>query len=248
MRILLFQLDVKWASPSVNRAHIESALSVQPSCDLVVLPEMFTTGFGAASAAIAEPAENSETLAWMQSLAGAHDCAVAGTVAVRDGASLRNRFYFVKPDGSFAFYDKHHLFVLGGEDVYTAGTTRRIVEWRGARFILFICYDLRFPIWCRNREDYDVALFSANWPTARIGQWSALLRARAIENQCYVVGVNRVGTDPACDYSGQSAAIHPFGHELASCGNAEALVMADLDLERLQHLRERFPVLKDQDR
>ena len=147
------------------------------------------------------------------------------------------------------YYDKHHLFTYGGEhNHYTAGDKRVVVEWRGVRILLEICYDLRFPIWSRNRGDYDMIIYVASWPTPRVEAWKALLVARAIENQCYVAGVNRVGDDPNCTYCGGSSIIDPYGRHLAICADScECEASAEIDMEALEAFREKFPVLKDAD-
>ena len=244
MRVTALQRDIVWASPQENLRRAEAAMAALPPTDLICLPEMFATGFGAAPEDVAMDADGGFVLEWMRRMARQHDCAVAGSVAVE----RRNRLYFVMPDGSERHYDKHHLFLYGGERGFEAGQERVVVEWRGARFLLMVCYDLRFPLWNRCREDYDIALYVASWPTARISQWATLLRARAIENQCYVVGVNRVGSDPVCDYPGQTAIIHPFGHDIAACPTAdEAVISAELDMEALRHFRDKFPVLRERD-
>ena len=161
-----------------------------------------------------------------------------------------NRLYFVRPDGSVEHYDKRHLFTYGGEDKhFTRGNRRVVVAWRGVRLLLEVCYDLRFPVWSRNRGDYDAALYVASWPKSRVEAWSTLLRARAIENQCYVVGVNRIGEDPNCEYCGCSAIIDPYGRTLAECErDKECLAEAELDMEALRAFRAKFPVLRDADR
>ena len=155
----------------------------------------------------------------------------------------------MKPDGSVTWYDKKHLFTYGGEHLrFTAGTERVVVEWRGVRILLEVCYDLRFPVWARNRGDYDMILYVASWPTPRVSAWSALLVARAIENQCYVAGVNRVGTDPACEYCGGSVIIDPYGKTIAACEmNQECEASAEVDMEKLNAFREKFPALNDAD-
>ena len=175
--------------------------------------------------------------------------AIAGSVAVEVKGRFYNRFYFVKPDGEVASYDKKHLFTYGGEHLqFTAGDVRRVVEWRGVRILLEVCYDLRFPVWARNREDYDMILYVASWPTPRIAAWSALLVARAIENQCYVAGVNRVGKDPTCEYNGASVVIDPYGRAITECASGEECeATAEIDMEALEAFREKFPVLKDAD-
>lgn len=248
MKIGIMQRDIIWASPQENLRRTTDAISRMEPCDLLVLPEMFATGFGASPQQVAEPAEDGQVLRWMKQVAREHDCAIAGSVAVKVNAAFRNRLYFVMPDGTVAHYDKHHLFAYGGEDVFEAGQERTVVEWRGVRFMLLVCYDLRFPVWNRNREDYDCALYVANWPSARMGAWTALLHARAIENQCFVVGVNRVGSDPNCDYTGDSAVIDAYGRDIATCpSGTECSATADLDMDRLLAFRKKFPVLKDRD-
>lgn len=226
----------------------ERAMDARPGSDLYVLPEMFSTGFCTEPEGLAEPAD-SDTLGWMRAYAREHDCAVAGSVAVCDGGRYYNRFYFVKPDGTVRAYDKKHLFTYGGEDRrFTAGTERVVVEFRGVRILLQVCYDLRFPVWARNRKDYDLILYVASWPASRVGAWLALLKARAIENQCYVAAVNRVGTDPACEYCGGTLMIDPYGHTLAECREGEAdAVTAEADMELLAAFRRKFPVLEDAD-
>jgi predicted amidohydrolase len=175
--------------------------------------------------------------------------AIAGSIAVTNDGKYYNRFYFVKPDGSVSQYDKKHLFTYGGEHLrFTAGNERVIVEWKGVRILLEICYDLRFPVWARNRGDYDMILYVASWPTPRVSAWSSLLVARAIENQCYVAGVNRVGNDPACEYCGGSVIIDPYGKTIVACHmNEECEATAEIDMDKLQAFREKFPVLNDAD-
>ena len=248
MRITIVQQDIQWASPSVNRERAEMAIRRNPDSDLYILPEMFSTGFCTQPEGIAESSD-SDTLKWMKRKAAEIDAAIAGSVAVEQEGRYYNRFYFVKPDGTVTYYDKKHLFTYGGEHLrFTAGEERVVVEWRGVRILLEICYDLRFPIWARNRGDYDMILYVASWPTPRVAAWSALLVARAIENQCYVAGVNRVGTDPACEYCGGSVIIDPYGKTIAACAdNTECEATAVVDMEVLEAFREKFPVLKDAD-
>lgn len=248
MRITILQRDIEWATPEVNRQCADVAIDCNPNSDLYVLPEMFSTGFCTCPEGIAESAD-SPTLQWMQSKAMQTNAAIAGSVAVKDGDKYYNRFYFVKPDGDVSYYDKKHLFTYGGEHLrFTAGKERKVVEFRGVRFLLEVCYDLRFPIWSRNRGDYDMILYVASWPTPRVEAWSALLIARAIENQCYVAGVNRVGTDPSCEYCGGSVIIDPYGKCIASCARGEeSEATAEIDMEALEVFRQKFPVLSDAD-
>lgn len=248
MKIALLQQDIVWEEPETNVKEAERMMDAHPGADLYVLPEMFSTGFCTQPEGVAEPAEG-PVLQWMRGYARTHDCAVAGSVAVTDGGKYYNRFYFVRPDGAFSAYDKRHLFTYGGEHHrFTAGSGRVIANFRGVRFLLQVCYDLRFPVWARNRKDYDVALYVANWPTSRVEAWLALLRARAIENQCYVAGVNRVGTDPSCDYCGGTQVFDPYGQSLAACRRGETgVITAEIDLEALNAFRAKFPVLDDAD-
>ena len=216
--------------------------------DLFVLPEMFSTGFCTRPEGIAEPV-GSDTLLWMKQKAAELNAALAGSIAVEENGHFYNRFYFVHPDGQVQWYDKKHLFTYGGEHKsFTAGAERVIVNFRGVRILLQVCYDLRFPVWARNRKDYDMILYVASWPTPRVDAWNILLRARAIENQCYVVAVNRVGEDPACQYCGGSAVIDPYGHTLASCeDNKSCTAEATIDMDVLEAFRKKFPVLDDAD-
>ena len=248
MRVTILQRDIAWASPELNIKRIDEAIESNASADLYVLPEMFSTGFCTEPRGIAECADGG-SLAWMKRKAKAIDAAIAGSVAVEEDGSFYNRFYFVKPDGEVTAYDKHHLFTYGGEHLrFTPGRERKVVEFRGVRIMLQICYDLRFPVWVRNRGDYDMILYVASWPTPRINAWSSLLVARAIENQCYVVGVNRVGEDPSCQYCGGSVVIDPYGKHIASCEDGREMeASAEIDMEALRAFREKFPVLLDAD-
>ncbi|MDO4179880.1 MAG: amidohydrolase [Bacteroidales bacterium] len=248
MKVTILQRNIEWANPSLNVARADEALAGLPDADLFVWPEMFSTGFCTQPEGIAESAD-SDTLQWMKRKAAERDCAIAGSVAVCEEGKYYNRFYFVTPDGNVFHYNKKHLFTYGGEhERFTAGTERVVVDFRGVRILLAVCYDLRFPVWTRNKGDYDMILYVASWPTPRVDAWSALLRARAIENQCYVAGVNRVGNDPYCDYSGGSVIIDPYGKTLAECPwNTESSATAEIDMEALEKFRKKFPVLGDAD-
>lgn len=248
MRVTILQRNIEWANPALNIQRADEAISRNAGADLYVLPEMFSTGFCTQPEGIAESSE-SDTLRWMQRKAAEMNAAIAGSVAIEQEGRYYNRFYFVKPDGSVTHYDKKHLFTYGGEHLrFTAGEERVVVEWRGVRILLEVCYDLRFPIWARNRGDYDMILYVASWPTPRVAVWSALLVARAIENQCYVAGVNRVGIDPTCDYCGGSVVIDPYGRHIATCADGvECEATAEVDMAALEAFREKFPVLRDAD-
>lgn len=209
---------------------------------------MWSTGFATEPEGLAE--RDDATLQWMKQMALRYDAALAGSVAVEENGKFYNRLYFVKPDGMVEYYDKHHLFSYGGEDKhYACGNKRVVVEWRGVRFLLTVCYDLRFPVWMRYCGDYDAMLCVANWPTVRIDSWNILLRARAIENQCFVVGVNRVGKDPNCEYCGCSAIINPYGQTIVECErHKECSAEAVLDMQMLEAYRAKFPALNEKDK
>lgn len=248
MKITILQRDIKWSDVAQNIARADEVIERNPGADLYLLPEMFSTGFCVEPEGIAESLDG-ESLQWMKRKAAAVDAAIAGSVVVTDGDRYFNRFYFVKPNGEVAYYDKHHLFTYGGEHMrFTAGQDRVVVEWRGVRILLEVCYDLRFPVWARNRGDYDMILYVASWPQSRAKAWSALLVARAIENQCYVAGVNRVGSDPKCEYSGDSVVVNPYGEIVASCEPyVECESTVNVDMAMLEEFRTKFPVLNDAD-
>lgn len=248
MRISIIQQDILWADVAENIRKADAAIDSDPGADLYVLPEMFSTGFCTYPEGIAEEVEG-ESLKWMKAKAGQTGAAIAGSVAVHEDGRYFNRFYFVKPGGEVVWYDKKHLFTFGGEhERFTAGNERVVTEFKGVRILLEVCYDLRFPIWSRNHGDYDMILYVASWPTVRVGAWKSLLVARAIENQCYVAGVNRVGTDPTNEYCGGSMVIDPYGKIIASCEDGtESTATADIDIPALVAFRAKFPVLNDSD-
>jgi predicted amidohydrolase len=250
MRAAIVQHDIKWGDPDQNLRQLTTLLSRQAGADLYVLTETFATGFMAEGSAEQADQQWHSIFSWMQQQARQLDAAIAGSVAMQDeNGQLRNRLYFVRPDGSYDYYDKRHLFTFAGEsDKYVAGNRRVIVEWRGVRFLLQVCYDLRFPVFSRNCGDYDAILYVANWPQSRRDVWQTLLKARAIENQCFVIGVNRCGSDKACEYLGDSAVINAYGRTIAACtpGTTE-VATAELSLDELHHFRNKFPVLDDAD-
>lgn len=250
MKISLFQQDIVWGNPVANQEKAEAMLKSLEKSDVYVLPEMFSTGFATQPEGIAE--KDCSSLQWMQKMAKELDAAICGSVATEYDGKFCNRFYFVKPDGAYDSYDKHHLFTYGGEHLrFTRGENRVVSEFRGVKFLLQVCYDLRFPIFARNNGDepYDVALYVASWPTSRIEAWNTLLHARAIENQCYVAAVNRVGDDPACQYSGGTMLIDAYGKNVAECERGkECAITAEIDMEALKAFRKKFPVLADADR
>ena len=250
MTISLLQTDIVWGNPSDNQMNAEVLLRTAAKSDVYVLPEMFSTGFATEPEGIAET--DNSSLAWMQKMACELDAAICGSIATElSEKTYCNRFYFVTPTGEHFHYDKRHLFSYGGEHRrYSPGSGRMVVEFRGVRFLLQVCYDLRFPVFSRNipEHPYDVALYVASWPTSRIKVWDTLLHARAIENQCYVAGVNRIGTDSQCQYCGGTMLIDAYGHTVAECPtNEEASITIDLNIEALHAFRKKFPVLEDAD-
>jgi len=250
LRVTLVQTEVAWQDPATNRrnlaAHFRGLIG---HTDLVVLPEMFSTGFSMEAGQLAEPMDG-PTVGWMREEAAALGVALTGSLIVRDGDRCYNRLVWVRPDGSVAHYDKRHLFRMADEHHhYGAGAERLVVEHKGWRICPLVCYDLRFPVWSRNRGDYDALLYVANWPQRRAPAWNALLRARAIENACYVVGVNRIGRDGnGATYAGDSVALDFLGQPLSSEGGGDRVETAVLDLESLRAYRESFPTHLDADR
>mgnify|MGYP001822069141 CR=1 FL=1 len=250
MRTLLVQAQLGWKDPERNREHLEGLLGgVAEPFDLAVFPETFTTGFLGDSDEAAEDMSG-DTVGWMKDLAAHHDSALAGSLVIVEDGRRFNRMIFVTPQGEVHYYDKRHLFAHGGENRrYTAGRKRVLLEYLGWRINLQVCYDLRFPAWCRNRDDYDLMLLVANWPTRRVRHWSSLLEARAIENQSWVVGVNRVGRDGNdISYPGCSVAHDPLGECVAHLGAEENCVVVDLDLDRVKKIRSSLPFQADADR
>ena len=249
LRTLLVQTRIDWNDPNSNRERMSRMLeSAASPYDLAVLPETFTTGF-LGDGGTGDEDMNGPTVAWMQATARRHDCAVAGSMVICEDGERFNRFLFVTDGGVIAQYDKRHLFSYGGEDDhYTAGNERVIFEYQGWRINLQVCYDLRFPAWCRNRDDYDLMLLVANWPIRRIHHWSALLEARAIENQAWVLGLNRVGKDGnGLVYPGCSAVHDPMGETVLKLADEETAQLVEMDLNAVTQSRERFPFQDDAD-
>lgn len=248
MKITLIQHNIVWASPESNIALADRLVSEAEKADLYVLPEMFSTGFAMDPEGIAEE-EGGLTLQWMKRKARETGGALAGSVSIKSGTRFYNRFYFVEPNGHISTYDKRHLFAYGGENrCFTPGNERVVVEYRGMRILLLTCYDLRFPVWSRCRNDYDMILYVANWPVGRMEAWHTLLRARALENQCFVAGVNRTGKSPDADYTGGSVLINPLGKVVAECMNKENhTATGEVSAEKVAVYRERFPAWHDAD-
>jgi omega-amidase len=252
--VSLVQTDLHWHEPAANRAalaeQLAAALAGPGLTDLIVLPEMFTTGFSMAAAAQAELGEG-PTLAWLREQAARYDAVVTGSVMLTEAGRYYNRLLWVRPDGSYSAYDKRHLFRMAGEhQVYTAGAERLVEEWRGWRIRPLVCYDLRFPVWSRNSADapYDLLLYVASWPNARINAWKVLLQARAIENLTYVAGVNRIGTDGlGVEYSGHTMLLDPRGDYLAQAGTMPTILTRRLMHHPLHEAREQLSALSDAD-
>ena len=243
-RVAIVQRDIVWSDVDANLKALESMLA-GVEADVVVLSEMFQTGF------VTNPhgmEDDGRTLEWMKLMAQRLDAAIVGSWTVKVGEEYRNRMHFVQPTGEVDYYDKWHLFSVGGEaEYYTAGRERKVVEWRGVRYLLAICYDLRFPVWSRQRGDYDAIIYSALWPSPRRAVWQTLLKARAIENQTYVIGVNRIGDEPTLNYAGDSAVIDYRGVAIAECEDREIVAYAELDIDMLNSFRVKFNVSADAD-
>ena len=250
LRVTLIQAELAWQAPATNRralaAHFRGLLG---HTDLVVLPEMFSTGFSMDAEGLAETMDG-PTVDWMREEAAALGCVITGSLIVRDGPHCYNRLVWARPDGTTEHYDKRHLFRLAGEqDHFAAGSRRVVTELKGWRVCPMICYDLRFPVWSRSRGDYDLLLYVANWPQRRAFAWSTLLRARAIENLSYVVGVNRIGKDGnGVTYAGDSVALDFLGQPLSSEGGGDRVETVVLDREALTGYRNSFPAHLDADR
>lgn len=257
LNVSLVQGATRWHDAPANRDYYGSLVRrAAGQSDLIVLPETFLSGFSNDTRASAEGMDG-EGLAWMRALAAEVKAVVTGSLAIREDDTVYNRLIWARPDGSFAQYDKRHLFRMAGEHTrYGGGSERLIVELKGWRILPQVCYDLRFPVWLRNRRlasaaggmEYDLSLFVANWPAPRRQPWRTLLRARAIENLAYVIGVNRVGTDGNdLPYAGDSAVIDPIGEPLIELGVQEQVVTVSLEPAPLLAHRERFPAWMDAD-
>ena len=250
LKIAMVQKDIVWQDAPQNRLQLDVLFADMESVDLIVLPEMFTTGFSMLPQGISEPMQGA-TVAWMQQRAKQYDAALVGSLIIEEDGLFYNRLLLVTPEGSIHYYDKRHAFTLAGEhESYTAGTEKLFVHFRGWKICPLICYDLRFPVWSRNVAQYDVLLYVANWPTPRIQAWNVLLQARAIENMSFCVGVNRVGIDANKHvYSGNSMAFDYAGNEmLPVCAHEERVLYASLHKDSLEKFRKKLPFLEDQDR
>ncbi|WET47882.1 nitrilase-related carbon-nitrogen hydrolase [Chryseobacterium indologenes] len=244
MKIVGLNLDIIWKNKAENFKIIENELQNRDA-DLFLLPEMFSTGFCMDAAEVSD--RNEESLEFLKKISKEKNAAFCGSAPVEQNESFYNRMYFVQPNGEITFYDKRHLFSFSGEDkVYTQGKKRVIIEYKGIRFLLQVCYDLRFPVFARNNDDYDAILYVANWPDKRVGAWEHLLKARAIENLSFVFGLNRIGTDGNnLFYQESSHCFFADGRALSDKnGN---IVSAELDINELKDFRSHFQFLNDRD-
>lgn len=250
LKVTIVQSDLSWESPEENLENFSNKIhAISEETDIVILPEMFTTGFSMNAEILAEN-QPGTTLNWMRQLASKKNAAITGSIIVKEEGFFYNRLYFVFPDGSFQQYDKRHTFTLAGEHkIYAAGAKKIIIDFRGWRICPLICYDLRFPVWARNTEDYDLLIYVANWPEKRIAAWDALLKARAIENMAYCAGVNRIGEDGnGHPYVGHSAVYDVLGEQISK-RDFEASFTQTIQLSKsdLENYRKQLQFLNDRD-
>lgn len=256
LRITLIQTELYWEDRTANLSSLEEKIwRIEKETDVIVLPEMFTTGFTMNAKKLGEPL-NLHTFKWLKQMAAQTGALVLGSHIAEENKKFYNRLIWMQPDGRFFTYDKRHLFRMADEHLtYTAGISRLTAEWRGWRICPLICYDLRFPVWSRNiyrtdlnRMDFDLLVYVANWPAARVQAWDALLKARAVENLCYAAGVNRVGRDGNnIEYNGHSAVYGPRGETLAFEADQEAIITIELSGDEIISYREKFPAWMDAD-
>ena len=249
MKIALVQTTLAWESPMENRSHLAQKINgFLEDVDLIVLPEMFSSGFTMNTKAVAETMQG-ETVSWLQHLAKAKNCAITGSLVIEQNGNYYNRLVFVYPNGDIKTYDKSHLFTLADEDeFYTAGKDKLILEYKGFKICPLICYDLRFPVFSRNVENYDLLIYVANWPKPRVNAWDILLKARAVENMCYTIGVNRIGIDGNNhEYVGHSQVIDFLGNYLLEPQESEGVFIVRLDKEKLLETRTKLGFLEDKD-
>lgn len=249
MKIALFQTNLIWENPKENRNLIQQYIdSFKEEYHLLVLPEMFTSGFTMHTEKVAEPM-NGETMNWLKLNAEQKNCAITGSLVVEENGNYYNRMVFVFPNGNVKYYNKRHLFTLAGEDkVYQKGQEKVIVSYKDWKICLQVCYDLRFPAFARNQEEYDLLLYVANWPKPRINAWNTLLKARAIENMCYTIGVNRIGEDANnLEYVGSSQVADYLGNELLNCEANQGLFLVEIDKTIMLKTRKKLNFLNDRD-
>ncbi|NJW52927.1 amidohydrolase [Salinimicrobium oceani] len=251
LRTALLQANLEWENIQKNVSQFEKKIKQLPrEVDLIILPEMFSTGFSMNARNLAEPV-NGPTFQWMQRMASEKDAAVTGSLIISENGKFFNRLYFVFPDGSFQKYDKRHTFTLAKEnETYASGKERLVVEFRDWKICPLVCYDLRFPVWARNTEDYDLLIYVANWPAARVAAWDTLLKARAIENMSYCAGLNRVGQDGSnLNYVGHSAIYDSLGKQVSQYNEEDEFTeVIELDKQHLRETRSQLKFLQDRDR
>lgn len=249
LKVSLIQTDLVWQNANTNRSHIEELIwDIEEEVNLIILPEMFSTSFSF-SRDLAEP-HNLHTFKWMLQMASLKQAAIIGSFLISEKGSFYNRCYCVQPDGTFQTYDKRHLFSLSKEKEFcTPGVSNPIFNVKGWKIKPSICYDLRFPVWLRNHEKYDLLINIANWPSTRKDTWQTLLQARAIENQCFSIGVNRLGKDGnQLDYKGESAVYTAEGSLINNLSQNNEIITTVLEQESLKETRQLFPFLQDQDK
>ena len=249
LRISLLQVELAWQDPAANRDRFEQLITAHSKeSDLTILPEMFTTGFTMEVQTHAERMDG-ESVAWLTRLAAKEQVTLCGSLIIEDQGQFHNRLIWMPPDGNQSIYDKRHLFRMADEHKhYTGGNRKMIVQLDEWRICPLVCYDLRFPVWSRGQNEYDLLIYVANWPAARRSAWQVLLPARAVENQCYVAGVNRVGQDGnGKDYAGDSTVADHLGRTLTDCGDKPGSVTVSLDLDELNRYRKKFPAFLDAD-
>lgn len=249
MNVALIQTDIIWENPIENRKFLEEKIeAITEHVHLIILPEMFTSGFTMQPSFVAETMQG-ETISWLKNIAQTRNCAITGSFVISENGNFYNRMVFVFPNGTIQYYNKKHLFTLAGEDkVYTSGTEKVIVNYNDWKICLQVCYDLRFPVFSRNTENYDLLIYVASWPKPRISSWDILLKARAVENLSYVIGVNRIGTDSNnLEYVGHSQLIDALGNEIISPSEKEGIFGATLDKNTLLETRNKLNFLNDKD-
>lgn len=249
LNITLLQASLHWENPTANQEMFTQLVQKNThSADLIVLPETFTTGFTMAAEKNGEEPDG-ESTQWLRNLASSYSVTICGSLIISEGKQHFNRLIWAQPDGSYFTYDKRHLFRMVGErDNFTPGTQRKIFKLGDWRICPLICYDLRFPVWSRGINEFDLLIYVANWPASRKTAWETLLPARAVENLCYVAGINRVGTDGnGVDYAGGSLVADYLSNHIAVAGTDAETVHATLSLDKLNRYREKFPAWKDAD-
>lgn len=250
LKVALLQTDIVWQNAEQNRINFSKKINeITESVDLIVLPEMFTTGFSMQPQQIAEYMIG-DTVKWMQKIASEKKLAICGSLIISENKKFYNRFVFIHPTGKIEYYNKRHLFSLAGEHlVYTSGEEKIIIEYKDWKICPLICYDLRFPVWARNVEEYDLLIYVANWPKPRISAWNALLKARSIENMCYTIGVNRIGKDANnLEYPGHCAIYNCLGEEVVlAIPNKEETLFATLEKNHISEIRTNLNFLDDKD-